>query len=96
MRKPRCSEYQRAVPATSGTKKVGTAALIWMSARMAVGVSVIEGVSGVCLWRATWPCEVTCRLTDRAKLRAQYQRAQGGGAADKEASQRNNAIPPYL
>src|SRR2546429_5813822 len=34
-----------------------------------------------------------CCLTARLKLRAQRPVAQGGGAADKEASQRDNAIP---
>jgi hypothetical protein len=47
VRKPRCFEYQRAVLATSGTKKVGTAALIWMSAWMAVEVSIKEVVSHI-------------------------------------------------
>jgi hypothetical protein len=36
---------------------------------------------------------MVCGLTDRAKLRAQ---AQGGGAANRRASQRGNAILPYL
>src|SRR5882762_8523133 len=30
------------------------------------------------------------------KLRAQWPPAQGGGGAEKKASQQGNAIPPYL
>src|SRR2546423_504040 len=41
MRKRRCIAYQRAVAATSETQNVGTAALIWTSARARVGAPVM-------------------------------------------------------
>jgi hypothetical protein len=57
---PRCAEYQRAVPATSGTKKVGTAALMRISALVVVDVSVKAvfsrlTVGYVAVWRDTPP-----------------------------------------
>src|SRR2546426_977914 len=50
MRKRRCIAYQRAVAATSGTQNVGTAALIWTSARARVGGEIDYGFdTGRCL-----------------------------------------------